>query len=84
MICRWIVGIVKMLMNNAMEPEEIINLEIYCLRFILKRHVSVLHVNSVIAGSVQVAHRAVGARTMHCYVADPVRNLAIWLMESLN
>ena len=36
MVCRWIVGIVKTLKNDAMEPEEITNIEIYSLTFILK------------------------------------------------
>ena len=65
-----------------MEPEEIANIEIYRLKFILKRHVSVLHVTSVNTGSVQVTHRAVGARTMHGFATDLVRNPAIWLVES--
>ena len=39
MACRWIVGNVKLLKNDAMEPEEITNIEIYRLVFILKRHV---------------------------------------------
>ena len=82
MVCRWIVGIVKTLKNDAMEPEEITNIEIYRLKFILKWHVFVLHVTSVNTGSVQVTHRAVGARTMHGFGTDLVRNPAIWLVES--
>ena len=82
MVCRWIVGIVKTLKNDAMEPEEITNIEIYRLKFILKRHVFVLHVTSVNTESVQVTHRAVGARTMHGFGTDLVRNPAIWLVES--
>ena len=74
----WIVGIVKILKNGTME---ITNIEIYRLKFILKRHVFVLHVTSVNTGSVQVTHRAVGARTMHGFGTDLVRNLAIWLVE---
>ena len=50
---------------------------IYRLKFILKRHVFVLHVTSVNTGSVQVTHRAVGARTMHGFGTDLVRNPAI-------
>ena len=65
-----------------MEPEEITNLEIYRPKFILKRHVFVLHVISVNTGSVQVTHRAVGARIMHGFGTDLVRNPAIWLVES--
>ena len=79
---RLIAGIVKILRNDAMEPEEITNIEIYRLKFILKRHVFVLHVTSVSTGSVQVTHRAVGARTMHGFGTDLVRNPAIWLVES--
>ena len=33
-------------------------------------------------GSVQFTHRAVGARTMHGFGTDQVRNPAIWLVES--
>ena len=33
MACRWLVGIVKILKNDAMEPEEITNIEIYRLKF---------------------------------------------------
>ena len=84
MACRWIVGILKILMNNAMEPEEITNLEIYRLKFILKRHVFVLHVTSVVTGSVQVTHRAIGARIMHDFGADLIRNPSIWLVERRN
>ena len=51
-------------MNNDMEPEEIIKVEIYRLKFIFNRHVSVLHMTSVITGSVQATNRAVGAKTM--------------------
>ena len=80
--CRWIIGIVKILNNDAMEPDEITNTEIYRLKFILKRHVFLLHVTSVNTGSVQVTHRAVGARTMHTFGTDLVRNPAIWLVES--
>ena len=65
-----------------MEPEEITIIEIYSLKFILKRHVFVLPVTSVNTRSVQVMHRAVGARTMHDFGTDLVRNLAIWLVES--
>ena len=75
--CRWIIGIVKILNNDAMGPDEITNIEICRLKFILKRHVFVLHVTSVNTGSVQVAHRAVGARTMHAFGTDLVRNPAI-------
>ena len=75
-------GIVEILNNDAMEPEETTNIEIYRLKFILKRHVSVLHVTSVNTGSVQVTHRAVGARTMHAFGTGLVRNPAIWLVES--
>ena len=75
----WHCGISR---NDAMEPEEITNIEIYRLKFILKRHVLVLHVTSVNIGSVQVTHRAVGARTMHGFGTDLVRNPAIWLVES--
>ena len=82
MVCRWIVGIVKTLKNDAMEPGEITNIEIYRLKFILKRHVLVSHVTSVNTGSVQVTHRAVGARIMHGFGTDLVRNPAIWLVES--
>ena len=82
MACRWIIDIVKILKNDAMELEEITNIEIYRLKFILKRHVFVLHVTSVNTGSVQVTHRAVGARTMHGFATDLVRNPAIWLAES--
>ena len=82
MACRLIVGIVKILRNGAMEPEEITNIEIYRLKFILKRHILVLHVTSVNTGSVQVTHRAVDARTMHGFGTDRVRNPAIWLVES--
>ena len=82
MVCRWTVGIVKTLKNYAMEPEEITNIEIYRLKFILKRHVFVLHVTSVNTGTVQVMHHAVGARTMHGFGTDLVRNPAIWFVES--
>ena len=83
MACRGIVAIVKILKKNyAMEPGEITNIEIYRLKFILKRHVFVLHMTSVNTGSVQVMHRAVGARTMHGFGTDLVRNLAIWLVET--
>ena len=82
MACRWIVGIVKILKNDGMEPEEITNIEIYRLKFILKRHVFVLHVTSVSTRSVQVTHRAVGDRTMHGLGNELVRNPAIWLVES--
>ena len=62
-----------------MEPKEITNLqaEVYfeATRFLL-------HVTSVNTGSVQVTHRAVGARTMHGFGTDLVRNPAIWLVES--
>ena len=82
MACRWIVGILKILKHDAMGPEEITNIEIYRLKFILKRHGFVLHVTSVNTGSVQVTHCAVGARTMHGFGTDLVRNPAIWLVES--
>ena len=75
--CRWIVGIVKILQNNATELEEITNIEIYRLKFILNRHVFVLHVTNINTGSVQVTHRAVGARTMHGFGTDLIRNPAI-------
>ena len=80
--CRWIIGVVKILNNDAMELEEIANVEIYRLKFILKRHVFVLHVTSVNTGSVRVTHRAVGVRTMHGFGTDLVRNPGIWLVES--
>ena len=82
MASRLIVGILKILRNDAIEPEKITNIKIYRLKFILKRHVFVLHVTSVNTGSVQVTYRAVGARTMHGYGTDLVRNPAIWLVES--
>ena len=84
MACRWIVGIVKLLKNDAMEPNEITNIEIYRPKFILKRHVFVLHVTSVNTGSVQVTHRAIGARIMHGFCTDLIRNSAIWVVESLD
>ena len=62
--------------------EQITNIEIYTLMFIWKRHVFVLHVTSVSTGSVQVMHRAVGARSMHGFGTDLARNLAILLVES--
>ena len=65
-----------------MEPGEITNIEIYSLKFILKRHVFVLHVTSVNTGSVHFTHRAVGARIMYGFGTDLVRNPAIWLVES--
>ena len=68
--CHWIVGIVKILKHDAMEPEEITNIEVYMLK------------TSVNTGSVQVMHRAVGARTMDGFGTDLVSNLAIWLVES--
>ena len=68
--------------NDAMEPEEITNIEIYKLKFILKRHVFVLHMTSINTGSVQVTHCAVDARTMHGFATDLVRNPAILLVES--
>ena len=74
MACRWMVGIVTMLKNDAMEPDEITMIEIYRLKFILKRHVFVLHVTSVNTGSVLVTHLAVGTRTMHGFGTDLVRN----------
>ena len=74
---RWTVGIEKIFTNDGMEPEEITNIEIYRPKFILKRHVFVLHVTSVNTGGVQVTHRAVGARTMHGFGTDLVRNPAI-------
>ena len=80
--CRWIIGIVKILNNDAMELEEIANIEMYRLKFILKRHVFVLHVTSINTRSVRVTHRAVGASTMHGFGTDLVRNPAIWLVES--
>ena len=83
MACCWIFGIVKILENDdVMEPEEITSIEIYRLKFILKRYVFVLHVTSINAGSVQVTHRAVGARTKHGFGTDLVRNPAIWVVES--
>ena len=57
-------------------------IEVYRLKFILKRHVFVLHATSVNTGSVQVTHRAVGARTMHVFGTDLVSDPAIWLVES--
>ena len=41
MACRWIIGILKIIKNDAMEPEEITNIEIYRLKFLLKQHVFV-------------------------------------------
>ena len=86
MACPWLglFSIVEIfLKNDAMEPEEITNIEIYRLKlFFFKRHIFVLHVTSVNTGSVQVMHRAVGARTMHGFGTDLVRNPAIWLVES--
>ena len=67
----------KILKNYAMEPGEITNIEIYRLKLILKRRSFVLHVTSVNTGSVQVMHRAVGARPMHGFSTDLVRNPAI-------
>ena len=84
MACRWIVGIVKILENDAMEPEEITNIEIYRLEFILKQHIFVFHVTSVNTESVQVTHPAVGAGTKHGFGTDPIRNPTIWLVESRN
>ena len=81
MACRWIVSIVKILKKDAKEPEELTNIKIYRLKFILKRHVLVLHMTNVNTGSVQVTHRAVGVRTMHGFGTDLVRNPAIWLVE---
>ena len=72
------------LMNNAMGPKEINNMEIYRLKFILKRHVFVLHMTSAVTGSKQVTHRAVGTRTMHGFGTDLVRIPAIWLVDSRN
>ena len=74
MAFRWMVGILKI---DAMAPEEITRIEIYRLKFILKRHVFVLHVTSVNNGSVQVTRRAVGARIMHGFCTDLIRNPAI-------
>ena len=82
MACRWMDGFVKILKNYAMEPGEITNVEIYRLKFILKWHVFVLHVTSLNTGSVQVTHRAVGARTKHGFGTDLVGNPAIWLVET--
>ena len=79
---RWIISIVKILNNDAMGPEEITNIEIYRLKFILQWDVFVLHVTSVNTGSMEVTHRAVGARTMHGFGTDLVRNPAIWLVDS--
>ena len=79
MACRWIVGIPNI---DAMGPEEIASIEIYRLKFILTRHVIVMHVTSVNTGSVQVTRRAVGARIMHSFCTDLIRNPAIWLVES--
>ena len=84
MACRWIFGIVKISKNDAMEPEEITNIEIYRLKFISKRYVFVLHVTRVNTGSVQVTHRAVVVRTMHGFGTDLVRNPAIRLVENGN
>ena len=39
MACHWIVGIAKIFTNDSMEPREIINIEIYRPKFILRRHV---------------------------------------------
>ena len=58
-----------------MEQEEITNIEIYRLKFILKRHAFVLHVTSVFTGSVQIMHHVVGARTMQDFRTDLLRNL---------
>ena len=65
-----------------MDPKEIANIEIYGLKFILKRQVFALHVTSVNTGSVKVTHRAAGARTMHGLGIDLVSNPEIWLVES--
>ena len=73
-----------MLINNAFELEELTNLTIYGLKFILKRNVFVLHVTSVVTESVQATHRAVGSRTMDCFVTDLVKTSAMWLMDSRN
>ena len=54
MACHWIFGIVKILKNDAMEPQEITNIEIYRLKFIFEWHVFVLHVTSVNTRSVQL------------------------------
>ena len=75
---RWYCENIK---NDAIEPEEINNIEVNRLKFILKRHVSVLHVTSVNTGSVQVTHRAVGARIMHGLGTNLVSNPDIWLVE---
>ena len=77
MACHWIVGVVKISKNYAMEPEEITNIEFNRLKFILKRYVFVLLVTSVKTGSVQVMRHAVGARTMHGFGTDLVSNPAI-------
>ena len=58
-----------------MEPEEITNIEIYRVKFILKWHIFMLHVTSIISRSVQVAHHAVGAWTMHGLCTDLIKNL---------
>ena len=79
-----LVRIVTLLLNNAMEPVKRTIRKIYRLKFILKQHVFVMHVVSVITGSVQATHRAVGARTMHCFGTGLVKNRDIWLVESLN
>ena len=81
---RWIVGIVKILINNAREPEEITSQQIHRLKFILRRKVLVLHVISVVSGSVQVMHHAVGARIMQGFGTDLVMNPTVWLAESRN
>ena len=65
-----------------MEPKEITNTAVYRPKFILKRQVFLLYVTNVNTGNVQVTHRAVGARTMHGFDTDLVRNPTIWLVES--
>ena len=65
-----------------MEPEQITNLEIYRLKFILKPYILVLHMTSVITRNEQVTHRVVGATTMLDFGTELVRNPAIWLVES--
>ena len=79
MACRLIVGIVKILRNDAMEPEEITSIEITDWSLFWSDTCLYCTWNT---GSVQVAYRAVGARTINGFGTDLVRNPAIWLVES--
>ena len=84
MVCPWIFGILKIFANNAVKLEEIANLEIYRLTFISQQQAFVLLVTSVVTESVEVKHCAVGARIMHGFGTDLIRNAAFWLVESRN